>query len=174
MRGASVLVIVVAAGAAVLGGCGGGNTTIIQNGPSTAPTSTSESTGSTSTEPGTTTTGARPSVAFASPTRNIVCRVLADAATCGILQFSYSPPPDATGCGPERWGHALSVGVAGRGAFICSNQPPAEPQQVQVLAYGDLLRAGPFRCGSSRIGLFCVNHTTHHGIALSRERARVF
>jgi hypothetical protein len=146
-------------------------TTVASTTPTTGPTTPQEAT---TTRPATTTTAANGPVSFASPTRNIVCRVTENEATCGILQFNYSPPPDVGGCGTGRWGHALAVGLAGAGGFICSNQPPAEPSQVAVLAYGYVLALGPFRCGSSRIGLFCQNRQTHHGIALSRDRARAF
>src|SRR3954452_17726915 len=149
---------------------GTATTTVASTTSTTEPTTSQEATTPTPSR----TTAAHGPVSFASPTRNIVCRVTENEATCGILEFNYSPPPDVGGCGTGRWGHELAVGLAGAGGFICANQPPAEPSRAAVLAYGYVLALGPFRCGSSRIGLFCQNRQTHHGIALSRDHARAF
>jgi hypothetical protein len=43
-----------------------------------------------------------------------------------------------------------------------------------VLAYGDAIRRGRFRCRSRRDGMRCVNVRTEHGFLLGRERARRF
>ena len=94
-------------------------------------------------------------------------------AVCGILQFSYKPPFDTAGCGPERWGHALTVGTTGSGSFICANQPPAEFTSKR-LSYGTRLTFGPFHCDSTTIGVLCATRHTRHGFAVSRERYGTF
>ena len=44
----------------------------------------------------------------------------------------------------------------------------------RVLAYGDSLRLGPFRCRSRTTGLTCRSRPSGHGFELSRASQRVF
>jgi hypothetical protein len=44
----------------------------------------------------------------------------------------------------------------------------------RVLAYGDSLRLGPFRCRSRTSGLTCRSRPSGHGFRLSRQTQRVF
>lgn len=140
-----------------------------------AGTQTVATTTSTATAPGTTTTppSGTSEVKFATPSRNIACRVTRESATCGVLEFTFKPPPDTAGCGPERWGHAFTVGITGPGSPICANDPPAEFTSRR-LPYGTRLTLGPFHCDSTKIGLLCATRDTGHGFAVSRERYGLF
>jgi hypothetical protein len=44
----------------------------------------------------------------------------------------------------------------------------------RVLAYGDALRLGPFRCRSRTTGLTCRSKPSGHGLKLARQRQYVF
>lgn len=118
--------------------------------------------------------GAAPSsaaVSFHSPSGNIRCVIAAKIYTrCDITQRDWRPPPKPRSCEFD-WGNTLEVGLRGRGRFGCVSDA-IDPGRV--LAYGDSIQRGRFRCRSRRSGMRCVNTTGGHGFALSRERVRRF
>jgi hypothetical protein len=152
-------------------GCGGG-TTVINNPASTVTVTKTATTAAPSTTATTTTTSTARTAAFRSPTGNIVCRMTPTDATCGLRDFSYTPPPEPANCNPG-WGHVLSVVLAGPGRFTCEDQIPASPDSP-VLRYGFEFRDSPFACFSSAAGFVCINLQTRHGFGVSRERYRTF
>jgi hypothetical protein len=108
---------------------------------------------------------------FQSPSGNIRCVIERTAFTrCDITEKDWSPPPKPRSC-PGDWGNGMVVNLRGKGRFTCVND--AVPAG-RVLAYGDSIRRGRFRCRSRRSGVRCVNLRNGHGFALSRERARRF
>jgi hypothetical protein len=89
---------------------------------------------------------------------------------CDITERNWSPPPKPRSC-PGDWGNGMVVNLRGKGRFTCVND--AVPAG-RVLAYGDSIRRGRFRCTSRRSGVRCVNARNGHGFKLSRELARRF
>ena len=108
---------------------------------------------------------------FKNPSGNIRCVVDATSlARCDITRRNWTPPPKPSSC-PGDWANGLQVNLQGRGRFTCaSDAVPDGP----VLAFGDSVRRGRFRCTSRRTGMRCVNLRSEHGFALSRDRARRF
>jgi hypothetical protein len=110
-------------------------------------------------------------VSFHSPSGNIRCVIAARIYTrCDITQRNWRPPPKPHSCEFD-WGNTLEVALRGRGRFGCVSDA-IDPGRV--LAYGDAIQRGRFRCRSRRSGIRCVNTTSGHGFALSRERVRRF
>ncbi len=108
-------------------------------------------------------------VAFASPSRNIGCTIDADAASCTIAQFSYSPP-DVEGC-TDTAGHEIEVTAQGSN-WVCSGSTPGPAgPDVEVLAYGDSASANGFTCSSSEAGIACRHDATGHSFSLARGGA---
>ena len=115
--------------------------------------------------------GAPAAVSFHSPSGNIRCVIAAKIYTrCDITVRDWRPPPKPRSCEFD-WGNTLEVGLRGRGRFGCVSDA-IDPGRV--LAYGDSIQRGRFRCRSRRSGMRCVNMRNGHGFALSRERVRRF
>jgi hypothetical protein len=110
-------------------------------------------------------------VSFHSPSGNIRCVIAAKVYTrCDITQRDWRPPPKPRTCDFD-WGNTLEVAFRGRGKFGCVSDA-IDPGRV--LAYGESIQRGRFRCRSRRSGMRCMNTRNRHGFALSRERVRRF
>jgi hypothetical protein len=110
-------------------------------------------------------------VSFHSPSGNIRCLIAAKIYTrCDITRRDWRPPPKPRTCEFD-WGNTLEVALRGHGKFGCVSDA-IDPGRV--LAYGDVIERGRFRCRSRRSGMRCVNTRNGHGFALSRERVRRF
>jgi hypothetical protein len=108
---------------------------------------------------------------FHSPSGNIRCMIDRTSFTrCDITNRDWSPPPKPRSCEFD-WGNTLEVGLRGRGRFGCVSDA-VEPGRV--LAYGESISRGRFRCRSRRSGMRCTNTRNGHGFAVSRERVRRF
>jgi hypothetical protein len=110
-------------------------------------------------------------VSFHSPSGNIRCVIAAKTYTrCDITNRDWRPPPKPRTCEFD-WGNTLEVGLRGRGKFGCVSDA-VDPGRV--LAYGESISRGRFRCRSRRSGMRCLNTRNGHGFALSREGVRRF
>jgi hypothetical protein len=108
---------------------------------------------------------------FHSPSNNIRCVIAkSDGVRCDITARDFSPPPKPQSCDFD-WGNSMSVGVRGRGRFVCVSDAV---DGGRALAFGQSIKRGRFRCRSRTTGIRCVNVRNGHGFALSRERARRF
>jgi hypothetical protein len=108
---------------------------------------------------------------FHSPSGNIRCVIVkADGVRCDITERSFSPPPKPPSCDFD-WGNSMSVGVRGRGRFVCVSDAVNAGRR---LGFGQSIRRGRFKCRSRTTGIRCVNLRNRHGFALSRQRARRF
>jgi hypothetical protein len=108
---------------------------------------------------------------FHSPSGNIRCVIVkADGVRCDITERSFSPPPKPRSCDFD-WGNSMSVGVRGRGRFVCVSDAV---NAGRTLGFGQSIRRGRFKCRSRTTGIRCVNLRNRHGFALSRQRARRF
>jgi hypothetical protein len=108
---------------------------------------------------------------FSSPSGNIGCAIGKPGARCDIAKRSWRPPPKPRRCALD-WGQGLSIARHGRGRYVCAGDTTLGSRRV--LAYGEEIRRGRFRCVSRRSGIRCVNRRTGHGFLISRERARRF
>jgi hypothetical protein len=117
-------------------------------------------------------TGVQSFTGFQSPSGNIGCVIgRRGGVRCDIRNRDWNPPPRPASCQLD-WGFGLTVGLKGRGRFVCAGDTTLG--QGRRLAYGKAIRRGRFRCISRRSGMRCVNRRNGHGFALSRERARRF
>jgi hypothetical protein len=108
---------------------------------------------------------------FQSPSGNIRCVIVkSDGVRCDITERSFSPPPKPRSCDFD-WGNSMSVGLRGRGRFVCVSDAV---DGGRTLGFGEAIRRGRFRCRSRTNGIRCVNLRTSHGFALGRQRARRF
>ncbi len=118
-------------------------------------------------------TPAKPAVSrvvnFQAPSGNILCRIDATKAACGIGQFTYTPPAKPASCQLAGWGQFVAVERQAPAGFLCADGIPA-PFDSPVLEYGRVLRTPAFECGSSEEGVYCEDRASGHGFALSRER----
>jgi hypothetical protein len=110
-------------------------------------------------------------VMFSSPSKNIGCVLDRTAARCDIRQRDWRPPPKPRSCELD-WGFGLTVDRRGRGQFVCSGDTVLGSRRV--LAYGDAIQRGRFRCVSRVRAMRCVNRRNGHGFALSKQFARRF
>lgn len=114
------------------------------------------------------------SVAFRSPTGNIVCKVAVDEAVCGVTDFSYQPPSPPASCADSQgWGHVVGVQGSASGDFVCADNQPADPSSP-ILAYGRGVLVGRMACLSSPKGVRCANRDTRHGFEVSRDQIQLF
>jgi hypothetical protein len=104
--------------------------------------------------------------AFRTPSSNIICDLAFSGARQGRLSCAVrsTGTPDAH---PKTW----SLAAVGRVTVARIDNSP-NPNGA-VLAYGQSLRRGPFRCSASRSGLECRSVLSGHGFFLSRELQRV-
>jgi hypothetical protein len=108
---------------------------------------------------------------FHSPSGNIRCVIERTSFTrCDITNRDWTPPPKPRSCEFD-WGNSLSVGLRGRGRFICVSDAV---DRGRTLDYGQSIQRGRFRCRSRVSGMRCVNVRNGHGFALSRQRVRRF
>lgn len=172
-------VAVVALVVALIANSGGGNetTTTIQSVANPAPTTAAAGTTSTTApSAGRTTTSPAgvSSVAFRSPSGNIVCKVAGNEAVCAITEFSYTPSSAPASCADSQgWGHVVGVDGSAGASFVCADNQPADPNSP-VLAYGRGVLVGRMACGSTQGGVRCANRDTRHGFLISREQVRLF
>lgn len=109
--------------------------------------------------------------AFQSPSGNIGCYITKGSVRCDIAEHSWPTPPKPRSCTVD-YGYGLAVGKRGKGGFICAGDTTLH--QGPVLAYGEKIRRGRFRCKSRTDGMRCVNRRNGHGFHLSRSFAKRF
>jgi hypothetical protein len=108
---------------------------------------------------------------FQSPTRNIGCALTKSGVRCDIRQRAWRPPPKPRSCDVD-FGQGLFLGRRGPARFVCAGDTALGVGSV--LAYGDAIRRGRFRCASLVTGMRCINRRNDHGFFLSRARVRWF
>lgn len=107
--------------------------------------------------------------AFASPTKNILCFLARDYASCRAQDSRWTGPPRPTSCDAD-WGPDIELGRTGRAGFRCaSDAVPYDWGGAQVLLYGEALRFGNVQCASERDGVRCDRLDDDHGFTLSRS-----
>src|SRR5450759_1390263 len=121
---------------------------------------------------------------FAAPSRNIVCRIMPDSATCTIASFAYPTPPatsasassstptsssSPTACSGGTVGHLFVVTKDGVQIPCLPGRPPAvAPAGATVLAYGTATSVNGFTCSSDPSGILCRHDASGHGFTLAR------
>jgi hypothetical protein len=111
---------------------------------------------------------------FHTPSGNIGCMADNEGGRwelrCDISEKEWS----GGGAGPDcdlDDGDSLGMLGTGRSYWVCHGDTVLG--QGRALGYGEIWRAGPFTCTSTRAGLTCRN-AGQHGFFLSRARYRVF
>ena len=111
---------------------------------------------------------------FAAPSRNIVCRIMSDSATCTIAAFAYptpapTPAPTPGPCAGGTVGHLFVVTKDGvQIPCRAGPAPAAAPANAKVLAYGTATSVNGFTCSSDPSGILCRHDATGHGFTLAR------
>lgn len=108
---------------------------------------------------------------FVSPTHNIGCVMDKQAVRCDIRDHSWQSPPKPKSCELD-YGGGVVVGHSGKAEFVCAGDTTLEAGPV--LAYGESVRKGRFRCTSMETGMRCVNRRNGHGFLLSKQKVRLF
>jgi hypothetical protein len=118
--------------------------------------------------PATANAGVHPS--FQTPSGNIMCWMADDAATCRIVDYTYSaqqqdcPSPG----GPN--GFWLSQGKPA--SVDCSDTPPGTYTGLRAhvtLDYGQTKSVGVMTCASEPSGVTCTDNSTGHFFWISRD-----
>jgi hypothetical protein len=108
---------------------------------------------------------------FVSPTRNIGCVMDKEAVRCDIRDHSWQSPPKPKSCDVD-YGGGVAVGRSGKATFVCAGDTTLEAGPV--LAYGESISKGRFRCTSTETGMRCVNKRNGHGFLLSKQTVKLF
>lgn len=112
--------------------------------------------------------------AFVLPSGNIWCEMTDTAATCTILEFSFTPPEVPEGCAGTV-GNVLTVTAGEDAGFACMEGPPVPPPAgTPVLDYGAGSTIGDMTCLSSQNGVFCRHNPTGTGFSLARAGTQFF
>jgi hypothetical protein len=90
---------------------------------------------------------------------------------CDIREHSWQSPPKPKKCDVD-YGGGVAVGKSGRAGFVCAGDTTLEAGPV--LAYGDSISAGRFRCESQEAGMRCVNRRNGHGFLLAKQTYKLF
>jgi len=123
---------------------------------------------------------------FAAPSRNIVCRIMPESATCTIASFAYPTPPATSASAsaspssstPSSSPAACSGGTVGH-LFVVTKDgvqipclpgpaPAAAPASIPVLAYGTATSVNGFTCSSDPSGILCRHDESGHGFKIAR------
>ena len=125
---------------------------------------------------------------FAAPSRNIVCRIRPDSATCTIASFAYPTPPVTSASAPASSSSSTSApsssptactdGTVGH-LFVVTKDgvqipclpgpaPAAAPAGIPVLAYGTATSVNGFTCSSDPSGILCRHDESGHGFKIAR------
>jgi uncharacterized protein DUF6636 len=109
---------------------------------------------------------------FLTPSKNIGCDLQAETVRCDIGRKSWPPPPKPADC-PLDWGNGVHLDKTKVANFICAGDSLLGATSV-VLAYGEAVQAGDFRCDSEVTALHCENEKTGHGFTLSVQDYDLF
>jgi hypothetical protein len=110
-------------------------------------------------------------VGFVSPSHNIGCVMDKEAVRCDIREHSWKSPPKPKSCDVD-YGGGVAVDKSGRAQFLCAGDTTLE--SGPVLAYGDSVSRGRFRCVSKETGMRCVNKRNGHGFFLAKQTYSLF
>lgn len=107
-------------------------------------------------------------VRFASPTRNISCSIVPDAASCEIAHIVYEEPT-VDGCDGDI-GHEIEVTPEGAG-WVCRTDAPPEPptDDIADLPWAKSVTAYGYTCTSENDGVTCAHDESGHAFSLARR-----
>lgn len=111
---------------------------------------------------------------FATPSGNIWCTLSEDAATCQIGSIEYEPPSIPDCDDNDLAGKVLRV--SGETAdYPCpdGNIAGADPEDRDVLDYGQTTHVGDYMCTSTEEGVSCTDITTGASFSVRRAGATV-
>ena len=108
---------------------------------------------------------------FVSPSHNIGCVMDKQYVRCDIRNHSWQSPPKPQSCDVD-YGGGVAVDKSGRAQFVCAGDTTLN--SGPVLAYGDSIHQGRFRCVSKETGMRCVNKRNGHGFLLAKRKYSLF
>lgn len=109
---------------------------------------------------------------FSSPSRNILCMMSKVTASCFISVKHWTiDQPDAPGCAESDWGGIIDLSAEGV-SWPCYTDFSFD-FDAPVLAYGDAMVVGEFRCDSAQTGVTCRN-ASGHGFTIARAEITTF
>ncbi|HET6732430.1 DUF6636 domain-containing protein [Mycobacterium sp.] len=112
------------------------------------------------------------SASFLSPDGNIACNVdMNVGARCDIIDASWPTPPTPADC-QGSYGHMIAIGIDEPAEFICTDDTVFGSEDL--LADGESIASGAFRCESVDSGITCRNTETGHGFSLSYDANELF
>lgn len=115
--------------------------------------------------------GADGFVDFTSPSGNVSCLLDIDYVRCDIAERDWAPPPRPADCEFD-YGQGIELEPGGRASFVCAGDTALGGSHV--LGYGQSITRGDLRCDSAETGITCLDSTTGHGFALSRQVYQLF
>ena len=114
-------------------------------------------------------------LAFHAPSGNIQCMIATGdyaEARCDVMELASPIPAAPQDCDLD-YGHAFGVGPQDmRGGRLCVGDTVADPNGM-VLAYGDHIDLGGFRCSSETTGMTCTN-PAGHGFTVAKRVQKLF
>lgn len=115
--------------------------------------------------------GAEGFVDFTSPSGNVSCVLDVDYVRCDIAERDWTPPPRPADCEFD-YGQGVALVPGGPAEFVCAGDTTLGGSNP--LAYGQSITRGDLRCESAQTGITCLDRTTGHGFALSRQVYQLF
>ncbi|MCF6386176.1 hypothetical protein L2K20_04245 [Mycobacterium sp. MBM] len=115
--------------------------------------------------------GAEGFVDFTSPSGNVGCVLDVDYVRCDIADRDWAPPARPADCEFD-YGQGIALEPGGRAGFVCAGDTTLGGSHP--LGYGQSIVRGELRCDSAETGITCLDRTTGHGFALSRQVYQLF
>lgn len=110
---------------------------------------------------------------FISPSRNIGCVIGPTGGSCDLREADWRAPRDPA-CSGDFNPTTAGFTKEGRAQVGECATDTVFDAQAEVLAYGEGIVTGDFRCASRREGISCENTKTGHGFLVSKAAYRLF
>jgi len=124
--------------------------------------------------PATAQAGVAPS--FQTPSGNILCWMAENAASCHIVDYTYSVQQLPADCTSSDWPSSFKL-YAGKPPYLrCNGSAPGTylgPRTDETLDYGQSRSVGVMTCSSEPLGVTCTDASTGHFFRVSRDSYRL-
>jgi hypothetical protein len=108
---------------------------------------------------------------FQTPSGNILCWIADNAATCRIIDYTYTAPP-AEACSSPGWPNEFWLDEGNPVDLKCSPEPPGTYSGLRAHStfdYGQTRSIGVMTCASEASGVTCTDTSTGHFFRVSRD-----
>lgn len=109
---------------------------------------------------------------FQTPSGNIMCWIAENAATCGIVDYTYSERQRPSDCSSDEWPSTFWLSEGEPASVNCSDSPPGTREGLRThttLDYGQTKSVGVMTCASEVSGVTCTDTSTGHFFRVSRD-----